>query len=150
MKTLPSVFLALLTLAACATNAGKEPVPQMRELLHQLTEQNGRACVRTSQIRGFGTSKNRVITIDGGRDYYLATTLHSCNDIDTSFRALFVGKFGEVCGNSFSKIVAGGSRCAIGSMYKFESRKEAFAALETARDLRQEVIDRNKNLSSSR
>lgn len=144
MKIFPSVFLVLLVLSACTNNAQKESVPPMRELLQQLTEQNGRACVRTSEIRGYGASNNRVITIDGGRDYYLATTVHACNDIDTSFRALFVGRFGEICGNSFSKIVTGGSRCAIGSVYRFNSRKEAFAALETASDLRREVIDRNK------
>ena len=148
MKTVSLICLAFFALTACSSNATKEPVPQMRDLLQELTEQNGRACVRTAQIRGFGTKQNRIITIDGGRDYYIATTIHACNDINTSFRALFVGRFGEICGNSFSKIVAGGSRCAIGSMYKFESRKEAFAALETAQDLRQEVIERNKEASS--
>jgi len=144
MKTLISLCLSTIILSACSSNAQKEPVPKMSALLQQLTEQNGRACVRNSDIDGYGTAKNRVVTIDGGRKYYLATTLHACHELDTSARALFKGDFGEVCGNSLSKIVAGKSYCSIGSMYVFDSRKEAFATLRKARELRQEVIDRNK------
>ena len=128
------VFAALLT--ACASPGSSSR--KMGVMLGQTTGQNGRACIRQSDIRGYGVLKGDVITIDGSRGYYLATVLPGCTDLNTSVGAMFSGGFGEICGGGMDSLATtGGDRCVIGKIYRFESREQAFAAYKESFDQRQ-------------
>lgn len=123
-----AVVIAVLStgLAACATTENK--VPPFNKVLAETIEQNGRACVRQNDIRGYGVLDYEVISIDGRRNYYLATVLPGCNALETSPAALFEGRFSEVCGGGMHKVYAGGDHCTIRQMFKFENREAAFEA----------------------
>jgi hypothetical protein len=111
-------------LAGCAT--GRD-VPRVSRMLAEEIPQNGRACVRLSDIRSYGVLEDNVVSIDGTRNYYLATVLPGCNDLQASVRSLFSGGFGEICGQSMNKITTRGDSCTINKLYEFKSREEAFA-----------------------
>lgn len=138
ISTLMTLSLALLS---CAANRN---VPKYNELLQDVTGQNGRACVRTSDIDGYGVLAGNVVSIDGGFNYYLATVLPGCMDLNTSVAALFSSDFGEVCGQSMDRMYTGGDRCIINHMYKFENRDEAFAAYNQAREQREQIREKKQ------
>lgn len=123
-----AVLIAVLStgLTACATTDGD--VPPFNEVLAETIGQNGRACVRHSDIRGYGVLDHDVISIDGRRRYYLATVMPGCNALDTSPSALFEERFSEVCGGGMHKVYAGGDHCTIRQMFEFENREAAFEA----------------------
>ncbi len=73
-----------------------------------------------------------MISIDGRRNYYLATVMPGCNALDTSPSALFEERFSEVCGGGMHKVYAGGDHCTIRQMYEFENREAAFEAHRNA------------------
>lgn len=143
MKILVISGLVTLSVAllSCAANRN---VPNYNELLRDVTGQNGRACVRTSDIDGYGVHAGNVISIDGGFNYYLATVLPGCTDLNTSAAALFSSDFGEVCGRSMDRMYTGGERCIINQMYEFENREEAFAAYNQAKEQREEIRELNE------
>ena len=143
MKILAISSLMTLSLAllSCAANRN---APTYNELLGDVTGQKGRACVRTSDIDGYGVLAGDVISIDGGFNYYLATVLPGCTDLNTSVAALFSSDFGEVCGRSMDKMYTGGDRCIINQMYEFENRDEAFAAYNQAKERREEIREANE------
>jgi hypothetical protein len=124
-----SLTACAAVLTACASTGG---TPRMGKMLSENTGQNGRACVRLGDIRGYGVLDDGVVSIDGGTRYYLATFLPGCNDLETSARAAFDGDFGEVCGRSMNRIVSDGDSCVINQMFEFESREAAFAAYDLA------------------
>jgi hypothetical protein len=126
MNTLKVISAAacVAMLAGCAT--GRD-VPRVSRMLAEEIPQNGRACVRLGDIRSYGVLEDNVVSIDGTRNYYLATVLPGCNDLQTSVRSLFSGGFGEICGQSMNKIATGGDSCTINKLYEFKSRDEAFA-----------------------
>lgn len=128
---------ALLALTACATQ-GPE-VPSVAEMLRESTGQNGRACVRDANFRGYGVLKHNVLSIDGGRNYYLATVLPGCTDMTTSARAMFSGSFGEICGQSMHQMTTRGSSCTINQMFRFDNREQAFSVYN-------QVIERRDQL----
>ena len=140
-----SLGAIVIAAAACSTSDRKEKVPTIKEVLKEVTGQNGRACVRTSDIQGYGTLKYDIVSIDARRKYYLATLLPGCNSVSTSFQALFVGSFSEVCGGAINKMVTREDNCVIHQMYEFESREEAFAVYESAVAKRDEIRDSIKN-----
>lgn len=123
-------------LASCATTSD---VPDIGQMLRETTGQNGRACVRVDDIRGYGVLKDDVVSIDSMSDYYLATVLPGCIDLQTSVRALFSGDFGEICGRTMDSVVTRGDRCTINQMFEFESREEAFATFNQVRERREEL-----------
>ena len=128
------VFVTLLT-ACASTGSGK---PKMGAMLGETTGQNGRACIRQGDIRGYGVLKGDVISIDGFRNYYLATVLPGCNDLQTSVGAMFSGGFGEVCGGGMDAIAtSGGDHCTINKIYKFENRDQAMALYKETFDKRE-------------
>lgn len=136
-------FAALAVyLSACASTSGD--VPPVTEMLRESTSQNGRACVRQNRIRGYGILKNDVVSIDAMQNYYLATVLPGCTDLQTSMGALFSGGFGEVCGRSSDKLVTQENRCVINQMFEFENRDEAFATYNAILEKRQELKDAAK------
>jgi hypothetical protein len=128
------VCAAVLT--ACA-GAAK---PKMGAMLGEATGQNGRACVRQGDIQSYGVLKGNVITIDGFRNYYLATVLPGCNDLHTSIGVMFSGGFGEICGGGMDAIATGGGdSCTINKIYKFENREQALAVYKETFDKRAAV-----------
>jgi hypothetical protein len=120
----------LAALSACTTTG--ESVPSFYDVLAETAGQNGRACIRHSDIRGYGVLDHDVISIDGRRNYYLATVMPGCNALDTSPSALFEERFSEVCGGGMHKVYAGGDHCTIRQMYEFENREAAFEAHRNA------------------
>ena len=120
----------LAALSACTTTG--ESVPSFYDVLAETAGQNGRACVRHSDIRGYGVLDHDVISIDGRRNYYLATVMPGCNALDTSPSALFEERFSEVCGGGMHKVYAGGDHCTIRQMFEFENREAAFEAHRNA------------------
>lgn len=139
MKMLYSAIASLMFvfLTACSTNQGS--LPQFDSMLLEASGQNGRACVRSHDIDGYGTLKHRVISIDGGRKYYLATLMPGCNTVETSMAALFAGGFGEICGGGRDKIVTRDDHCQIKHMFEFESREDAFALYDELSEKRKEM-----------
>lgn len=137
-----SLVLAAL-LSACSTTGGD--VPSVSSMLSEATGQNGRACVWQSRIQGYGVLKNNLISIDGMQNYYLATVLPGCLDLQTSMGALFSSNFHELCGQSMDRIVTREGSCTIGQMYEFESREQAFDTYNALLEKRQEIKSAAKN-----
>ncbi len=134
------LVITAFTLSACTSNKPDQTVPRFSAVLSEVTGQNGRACVRISDIRSYGTrDRGRVITINARRKYYAATTLYRCSEIDFSHQALFDGNFHEICGNSTSYIIAGGERCPIHKVFEFENRESATDAINQAAEKRESI-----------
>lgn len=142
IKILSSASCAALLLSGCS-GFGERSAPAFHQVLQEEAGQNGRACVRQSDIRGYGVLERDVVSIDGRRSYYLATLLPGCNALSTSPRALFEGRFSEVCGGGRNTLKAGGEQCTIRQIFEFDNREQAFEAhknaLETHRELREEA-----------
>jgi hypothetical protein len=133
------IVAGVAILAGCAT--GRD-VPRVSKMLSEEIPQNGRACVRLSDIRSYGVLEDNVVSIDGTRNYYLATVLPGCNDLQASVRSLFSGGFGEICGQSMNKITTRGDSCTINKLYEFKSRDEAFAVYNA-------ILEKRKALQES-
>lgn len=121
-------------------------LPSYDELLRAETEQNGRACVRQHNIRGYGILDDDVISIDarGKNSYYLVTTWLKCHSLQTSFSAGFKGDFFELCGGGGDKILTSEESCPIKSIFEFASREEAFSTFEKANEIRQDLRTQGK------
>jgi hypothetical protein len=130
------IFLGLVSCSSLGVN-----LPSYDELLRTETEQNGRACVRQHNIRGFATLDDDVISINasGKNRHYLITTWLQCHSLQTSFSAGFKGDFLELCGGGRDKILTSEESCPIKSIFEFESREEAFATFEKADEIRQDL-----------
>lgn len=122
--------LAVALLAGCSTTEGE--TPRFQQVLKDTTGQDGRACVQEKDIRGYGVLDYDVVSIDGRRNYYLATLLPGCHDVGTSPRAAFEERFTEVCGGGMHKMYTSGDHCTIRHLFEFESREAAFEAHEKA------------------
>ncbi len=133
MKSLKIMTLTLLAglVSACATQSD---APSMSKLLAKETVQNGRACFRQSDIRGFGVPDSNLVSIDGRQKYYLATVLPGCINLQTSARAFFSGDFFEVCGQTGDRIVTRDESCTINQVFEFETRDQAFETLEKVKE----------------
>ncbi len=125
LKVMVGVFLGV-GLSACAMTGGSSA--RFHEVLADTVDQNGRACIRHSDIRGYGVLDHEVISIDGRRNYYLATVMPGCNSLETSPSALFESRFSEVCGGGMHKLYSDDDHCTLRQMFKFDSREEAFDA----------------------
>lgn len=139
---LPKLFgvtALVAVLVSCASTENR--VPQLSEFLRETTGQNGRACVRSMDIQGYGVRKNDVISIDARRRYYLATVHPGCTDLATSAAAMFSGDFYEVCGGRMDRVITRDNQCTINRMFEFENREEAFGAYEKAMQKREETRD---------
>jgi len=133
------VMIAFFSLVSCSSLGVN--LPSYDELLSAQTEQDGRACVRQHNIRGFGMLEDDVISINarGKNRYYLITTWFKCHSLQTSFAAGFKGDFSELCGNGRDKILTSEESCPIKSIFEFESKQEAFATFEKVQVIRQEL-----------
>lgn len=130
MWNLKSVILGSVLAVAGSGCANQNSIPTVGSMLGESTGQNGRACVRVNDIRGWGALDNGLISIDGAREYYLATLMPGCHDLHTSIAAMFQGSYSEVCGGGMDGIKVNGDNCQIRQMYEFKDREEAFDLLE--------------------
>ena len=137
-------IIALLSFVSCS-NLGVN-LPNYDDLLKAQTEQNGKACVRQRNIRGYGMFDNDVISINarGQNRYYLVTTLFRCHSLQTSFAAGFKGTFSELCGGGSDKIITSEGSCPIKSIFEFASREDAVAIFEKAEKIRQDLRNEAK------
>lgn len=141
-------IIALFSFVSCS-NLGVN-LPNYDDLLKVQTEQNGKACVRQHNIRGYGVLDNDVISLNarGQNRYYLVTTLFRCHSLQTSFAAGFKGTFSELCGGGSDKIITSEGSCPIKSIFEFATREEAIAIFEKAEkirhDLRNEATEKVK------
>ena len=134
------VFIAFFNLVSCSSL--DISLPSHDKLLKAQTEQDGRACVRQRNIRGYGMLDNDVISINasGKNRYYLVTTLFRCQSLQTSFSAGFKGDIFELCGGGRDKILTFEESCPIKSIFEFETRENALASFEEADNVRQNLI----------
>jgi hypothetical protein len=141
VKVFKYCFAIITSLSLVSCSSLHVNLPSYDELLRVETEQNGRACVRQQNIRGYGMFDDDVISIDarGKNGYYLVTTWLKCHSLQTSFSADFKGDFFELCGGGRDKILTTEESCSIKSIFKFESREEAFANFEKADKIRQDL-----------
>jgi len=137
------LFVAAAVLASCgSTNTSS--VPRLSAFLEEQTKQDGRACVREFEIRGYGVRHRNLITIDAGRKYYVATVFSQCPILETSFQAAFVSRFPEICGGS-SRVITRDERCFIQNIFEFDNREAANEAIEQAFNSRQDARAEAKN-----
>lgn len=127
----------VVLVAGCATNPD---APSFYQVLSEAADGNGRACVDQRDIRGYGVLDEGVISIDGRRNYYLATVMPGCNALESSPRALFEGNFSEVCGGGGDRLRTDDEHCSIRQIFEFEDREAAMKvhgeAVERYRALR--------------
>lgn len=136
--TLSSVITAALI--GCAS--GNKFTPKIGDVIAEQTGQDGRACVRVNNIRGYGVNDD-VINISAGRKYFVATTLYHCHNLELSSHALFDSRFTEACGGS-AYIVTRNERCPIQHIFEFENRKEAHAAVKVAEEKLDAIVEEMK------
>ncbi|WP_339617011.1 DUF6491 family protein [uncultured Gilvimarinus sp.] len=129
-----------LAIAAVLTGCSST-MPNISSTLLDTTGQNGRACIDTSDIRGYGVLDQDVISIDARNNYYLATVMPGCNNLETSARAMFSSRFYEVCGGGMDHVRTGGDNCTIRNIFEFANREEAFAAHDAAMAARKAAAD---------
>lgn len=134
---LPALGLAVLV-SGCA-QWGDGSVPRFHQILKDTTGQDGRACIKHRDIRGYGVLDEDVISIDARREYYLATVLPGCNALNTSPRAIFEERFSEVCGGGRDKVHVEDEHCTIRQIFEFEDREAAFEAHRKAIEKRDEL-----------
>jgi len=137
MKTPFSIAAAaglVLSLLAGCHAAPYQPMPRdMSRALTATTGQDGRACMRVSDIAGYGTLNDSVLSVSNKfRKHYLLVTLYRCPEMEISSAALFKGSFTEFCGGGRDSVLAGQRRCPVQSVYEFEDREAAFAAYDAA------------------
>lgn len=139
-----SGLILLFSMSACSNL--NVSVPSFDELLSTQTKQDGRACIRQNNIRGYGLLDDRVISVNasGPKRYYLVTTLLQCHSLRTSFAAGFNGRFSELCGGGRDSIITADEACPIKSIFAFESREEAFANFNTAEQTRKDLREASK------
>jgi hypothetical protein len=144
--------LKITAAAVCAvfliscTTTGDRDAHKLSSLLEDTTGQNGRACVKVSDIEGYGVLEDNVLSIEGEDDeHYLATVTPGCDDLPTTARLQFSGDFGEVCGQAMDEIVMGDDRCTINQLFEFDDRDDAMDAYHATLELREQM---DKNPSS--
>jgi hypothetical protein len=126
-----------LTLLSGCHSATYQPMPQdMTRALSETTGQNGRECMRVSDIAGYGTLNDSVLSVSSKfRNHYLLVTLFRCPEMELSSAALFKGSFTEFCGGGRDAVLAGKRQCPIQGVFEFENREAAFAAYDEAIEL---------------
>lgn len=132
----------LIGIASIGTGCASSNLPSIAQTLNETTGQNGQACVRTSDIRGYGIRNGNIINIDALHNYYIVTVLTGCIDLESSPALMFHSRFQEICGGGSDKIVVRGNTCSIDKIYVFEDREEAFSAFDEAVERREQLRQR--------
>lgn len=139
MKLSPLLFLVpVISLFSACTTTGNN-VPNVSELLRDTTGQNGRACIRTSDIQGYGIQEDGVVNVDSTKGYYIATLRPGCMDLYTSMGTIFSGDFNEICGGRIDKVITQSGECSINQIFEFKNRDEAMAGYERVVEKRNEI-----------
>lgn len=126
--------LGLTLLLSGVVAAAEDDQTSLADVLAEQTGQNGRACVRENDIRGYGyRERDRLLTIDARGGYFLATTLLRCHELAATTTTAFNGRMGDVCGGGASSVGLQRGLCPIGKVFKFANRKAAFTAIESAK-----------------
>ena len=130
-----SVIPLIALLSACAST-GIDPSPrELNAALTEITQQNGRVCVRQRDITGFAALSDSLVSVSNRtREHYLMVTRFRCPDMEMAPAALFEGAFTEFCGQRDS-ITTRGGRCPVQSVFEFDNRDAAFAALDRAEEM---------------
>lgn len=137
-RSLLSLIVSIPIVVSCSSNRQSTNYQGIENVLKAQSGQNGRACVRVHDIDGYNVD-DRVITIDGGRRYYVGTTLMRCFAADGSIRMAFKGPAGgDFCGAPNSSIIGTNGKCVMKSLFRYESREAAFNALNAAKATLQE------------
>ena len=127
--------LLLVLLAACGTTPEDEQepkVPSLDEMLAQMTEQNGKACIRVRDIENHRAVDDGVISVSTRRgDHYLLTTAFSCRFLGSSSGTLVSDSWGTLCRGS-GTVVDHEISCPVRHIYEFPSREAAMMALKSA------------------
>jgi hypothetical protein len=137
--TILGIAASVAVLSSCATTR----LPSMSEMLRDATEQDGRACVDEDDIDGYGVLENNVISIDGERDYYLATVSSGCDDLAISVDGDSDTDFGndsdEICGESGDELDADEDDCEIHQVFEFDDREEALEVFNDVMEARERM-----------
>jgi predicted small secreted protein len=141
LKILGAAVCAAL-LSSCNTTGGRD-TPRLASLLGDTTGQNGRSCVKVSDIEGYGVLEDNVLSIESENDeHYLATVTPGCEDLPTTVRLQFSGDFGEICGQAMDEIIMGEDRCTINQLFEFDDRDDAMDAYHATLELREQLDNR--------
>jgi hypothetical protein len=134
MRRTLAIGLIAASLAACGTTGERQPrPPSLDEMLGQVTEQKGNACLRVSDIKGFAPLSDAMVSVSArGKKHYLLTTMYRCHSLHGSIGVTFAGSFSEVCGGGRGDLVTREEKCPIRHVFEFPSRDDAFAALQAA------------------
>lgn len=131
------VAVCVAVLSSCTTTGGEKQ--KVGNMLGDTTGQNGRACVKLSDIEGYGVLQDNVLSIDGQGEHYLATLMPGCDEVTGTARIRFSGDFGEVCGQAMDEVVVDDEHCTINHVYEFEDRDEAMDAYNDVLEMREEM-----------
>jgi hypothetical protein len=131
---------ACLVCASCSTTHKQEVAPDVTDMLAEVTGQNGRACIKTYEVNGFGGIEDNLVSVSGKfRDHYLVTTLYRCQSLQGSPAIAFAGSFQEICGGGHGALKTGKESCPVKDIYVFPNREAAFAAVAAAREQREQL-----------
>jgi len=127
------VIGASLCLSACGSMATR-PLPQeMNQALLELTGQDGRACIRISEISGYASLSDSLLSVTTIRkSHALMVTNHRCPALESTSAAVFDGQFTQICGGNRDFIVVVSERCSVRSIFKFDDRQAALDAIDAA------------------
>ncbi len=139
---------AILGISGCSqlVDNTSTPIPNYDALLQAQTKQNGRACIRESDINGYGVLADDVISVSVSKrnQYFLVSTLYRCHSLSISPAIVFSGSFSEFCGGGHDKILTVNEACPVQNIFEFSSREAAFDAFEKAKHTRDEIRESNK------
>ena len=143
--TAMALALTLPLIQACSSSSFSPSSQEMNRALQEITGEDGRACVRTRDISGYGTLNDTTVSVsDKFRGHSLMVTTFRCPAIEASPGAAFKGAFTEFCGRRDS-LFSGGSRCPVQSVFVFENRDAAFEALDQAEALIKQQREKEKD-----
>ena len=144
-----TALISVAGLTACDTTSAS--LPKNDELLLNVTEQDGRSCIRQRDIRGFGVIDDDLLSVDinRNREFYLVTTIFQCQSLGVSPRVAFDGDFLEICGGGRHRVITGEESCPIKSVYKFDSQKAAFDAIDEIEAQREALIKEQEEAKKS-
>jgi len=141
IQQMTALICASLLIAGCsATQKSSSGTPSMDQMLAQLTEQDGRACIRISDIKGYGPLSDHMLSVSGRRkEHFLVTTMYSCLSMSDSLGVAFSASFAEVCGGGMSRVTTRSESCPIKHIFKFASRDDAFTTIDVAKARREAI-----------
>jgi hypothetical protein len=139
MRTTFFLMCTILVVTACSATGERKPrQPSLDEMLGQVTEQNGRACIRINDIDGYAPLSDDMVSVSArGKKHYLVTTMFRCYSLGSSFGVAFSGAYSEVCGRGQGELITREEKCPIMHIYEFPSRDDAFASLQAAESRRE-------------